>query len=114
MADFDKQQIEQKIGDPNVVVINVLDVEFYNNERIPGSKNAPSEAVDFIEQVSALASKDKSLLIYSQGADCPAAAAAARKLADEGYSHVEVLPGGLDAWKEAGGKLESDIPGAVG
>ena len=66
-----------------------------------------------MEQVEAVAAKDQPLIIYSGADDCPAASKAARMLEEEGFTKVFTYKGGMEDWKEAGGKLESNIPGAV-
>lgn len=90
----------------NFVLINVLDRESYENERICGSISIPlpgiKEAVNVIK-------RDETVVVHCSSPACTASAEAADELNKLGFEDVRRFVGGIKAWKEAGYCLEGNL-----
>ena len=102
-------------GSKDVVLVDVRSRKLWERERIPGSVS-----FDAAEWASVQDSphRDATIVVYC---DCPAEASAvivARSLREKGFRQVHPLGGGLEAWRQAGFKVEpggntvDDAPGA--
>lgn len=88
----------QLINREKAVVVDVSEAEEFALGHIGGAKNIP---VNAIEDKLAASVKNKALpliMVCPKGARASRAAAAAKKL---GYTNVQVLAGGLNAWRQA-------------
>ena len=88
----------QRINRDKAVVVDVREVDEFAAGHIAAAKNLP---IGQLENKLAATVKNKSLpliLVCATGARANKALATATKL---GYAQVEVLSGGLKAWKEA-------------
>ena len=94
----DVQGFAELVADTNVVVLDVRTVDEFNEGHIGGAVNIDQAQSDFVEQVKATISTDKTLAVYCRSGR--RSANAAGKLAAEGYKCVN-LKGGILAWKEA-------------
>jgi rhodanese-related sulfurtransferase len=74
---------------------------------LPGALNLPAEEFDshFAQLQPRLPSRAP-LVVYCGGAECGLSKELAGMLKDMGFSRVEVLRGGIDAWKAAGLPVE--------
>jgi len=88
-------------------VINVLDHDQYESKHIPGSINIPLEAADFVSRVgSAVANKDKPVVVYCASSDCHASEEAAAQLEEAGFTDVRDYRPGVEGWEQQGFELE--------
>ncbi len=87
-----------------LVVINVLDEEFYKDCHIKGSLNIPFEKV---EQV-AIDTIDKSaeVVLYCSNYQCTSSEYAAKKLYEKGFTNVSVYEAGVAEWYQQGYPVE--------
>jgi rhodanese-related sulfurtransferase/polyisoprenoid-binding protein YceI len=93
----------------NFFLIDTLPADHYQRVRLPGSANACVFEVDFIDQLKAISEdRDGEMVLYGSSSGSMDAIKAAEKLEDAGYSQVNVLTGGLDAWRSAGFPLEGE------
>ena len=91
------------INREDALVVDVRDPGEYGAGHILGAKNVPVARID--ERASELAKKkDRPLIIYCDGTDRSAKAAAALKR--QGFTRVANLSGGLSAWQQAGLPVE--------
>jgi rhodanese-related sulfurtransferase len=101
----------------NVLLIDVLSEDAFENEHIPGSENIPYENNDavFADKVENLAdSKDAEIIVYCASTDCPASSRAARSLEKAGFTNITAFEGGLQDWKDASYDLEGeDLAGGL-
>ena len=87
----------------DVVLIDVLAEDAFAKEHIAQSHNIPQSREDFARQVEDLAGgKDRPVVVYCASKDCQASPAAARKLAQAGFTDVTDFEGGVAEWKLAG------------
>lgn len=95
-------------GNEEFLLLNVLPVESFRKEHIPGSKNVPYDDVEFVQKVEALVpSKADKIVIYSGGIHCNKAIYAAKLLDQSGFSSIFEFPGGIEEWKKSGNLIET-------
>jgi len=100
---WSRWQEPEQVKDNNLVVINVLDQDFYNDCHIKGSVNV---ALDAIEQFSATLGKNTEIVVYCSNYQCSTSEYAAKKLKLLGYNHVYVYEGGIAEWYQKGLPVE--------
>lgn len=93
-------QPQKKSG---LVLVNVLDKEFYDDCRIKGSVHIPFE---MIENAADTIDKDADVVIYCSNYQCTSSEYAARKLQEQGFKHVSVYEGGMAEWYQEGLPVE--------
>mgnify|MGYP001051888280 CR=1 FL=1 len=106
-AEFEEismEELQAKIANNEVTVVDVNGTESYNQGHIPG-------AIDYIAVKEDFASKlpeDKDALIvaYCGNERCGAYAQAAQAAKELGYTNVKHFKPGIAGWKANGGKLE--------
>lgn len=86
----DKDEVAQMIKASNVVVVDARDEKSFASGHIDGAIN--------YGKASLPADKNAKLVFYCGGVKCPAAAKAAKKAAEEGYTNVMVFRGGWAEW----------------
>lgn len=87
------------IDSSKLVVINVLDPDYYQDCHITGSINIPFEHIE--ERMKSLSKKD-SYVFYCSNYACTAAPFAAEMLKNSGFADVSVFPGGIVQWYQKG------------
>jgi len=92
----------------DAVVVNTLPEDHFQKGHIPETKNVPESDPNFEQRVAEIAGgKDKPVIVYCASPECDSSPKAARKLEDAGFDKVYDFEGGVQAWKEAGGEVES-------
>jgi len=94
---------EELQGEERPVLINALSRDAYNEQRIPGSINIPTDDIKLAEQV--IPDKTQPIVVYCANADCNASPEAAQALLDLGYENVRDFEEGLAGWRQAGYNL---------
>lgn len=61
-----------------------------------------------LEEVQALLTPDKLILVYCSGRQCEDSLSLARILRSQGFQNVKIFVGGFEAWVKAGLKVERD------
>jgi rhodanese-related sulfurtransferase len=102
---IDIKQVEKAVG-TEAVILDARGGKYLDNRRIPGAKAlaAGSSAEDIAK---ALPDKDAAIITYCSNTKCPASKMLAHQLAELGYTNIQKYPGGIDAWEEAGKKVET-------
>lgn len=81
-----------------LIVVNVLDKEYYDDCHIKGSIHVPYEKVaDFAATVD----HEAELVFYCSNYMCTASGAAAQELMDLGFKHVWAYEAGMAEWYQA-------------
>jgi rhodanese-related sulfurtransferase len=102
------RMLEQK---EDLVLINVLDAESFEQEHIPGSHNVPSHDLNLVGEVERLAGrKDRRIVVYCANPQCHASPHAGERLERASFSNVVHYPGGMEGWKSAGHDVEHGAP----
>jgi len=89
----------EKSTEPKLVLINVLDPSYFSDCHIKGSINIPFEEVE--EKIKTL-SKNDHYVLYCSNHACTAAPFSAQQMQEAGFTHVELLPGGIVEWYQKG------------
>jgi rhodanese-related sulfurtransferase/polyisoprenoid-binding protein YceI len=96
------------------VLIDTLVPEHYEARHIPGAVSACVFEVVFLDLIGeAVRNKDTPIVVYGAGGDAFDVTVAADKLRRAGYAEVSTYPGGLNAWLDAGYRLEGTAPDIV-
>jgi rhodanese-related sulfurtransferase len=100
------EELQQRLQQGNSLHFwNVLTDGYFKGEMIPGSRRVPLNTIGR-EVSGAKSPKDEEIIVYCGGPTCPQSLQAAQKLTDLGYTNVKAYEGGLEAWKNAGNKIE--------
>lgn len=90
-------------------LIDTMLEDHFRRIHLPNSINACVFEVTFIDQVKAVTGdKDAEIVLYGSSTRSREAVMAAEKLDQEGYRHINVLEGGIKAWRSAGLSLEGE------
>lgn len=86
----------------NLVVVEALSEESYNDFHLPNAVNVPLDD-DFAEDIQrAIPDKETPVLVYCMDAECHASEKAGRRMEELGYAHIYDYEAGKMDWKEAG------------
>jgi rhodanese-related sulfurtransferase len=97
---------KKEIDAPKLLVINVLDKALYDDCHITGSIHVPFDQVtNYVRTLS----KDTEIVVYCSNYACTTSDYVAKKLYDQGFTHVMVYQGGMAEWKQHG--LPTEGPG---
>lgn len=89
----------KRLGEQDVVLIDVLDPESYEKVHLKGAINIPMEYLE--EEIRDRVDPDTPIITYSIDYECPISRMAAEKLAEMGYQDVSYYAGGKQEWLEA-------------
>src|SRR5437016_267351 len=98
-----KKSDMQESKKANMVVMNVLDKNLYDNCHIKGSVNVPFSDV---EQYAKDLDRDTKLVTYCANYQCSASGESARKLTQMGFKDVSAYEAGIVEWKQMGFPVE--------
>lgn len=102
-----REETRKKIeNDAEVVILEVLHWENYQEFHLPRAVNMPFED-QFEQQVEqGIPDKSQPVLVYSRDATCSTSVKAAMKLYEMGYDRVYQYEAGKEDWKQAGLPVE--------
>lgn len=103
MEIIDRETLQQKKRDnPNLVIVEVLEPDSYEESHLPGAMNVPL-STSFEETIQqAIPDKGQEIVVYCSDENCDASPNAAKKMENLGYQHVYNYSGGKKDWKGAG------------
>ena len=97
---------KKEIDAPKLLVINVLDKALYDDCHITGSIHVPfDQVISYVRDMS----KDTEIVVYCSNYACTTSDYVAKKLYDQGFTHVMVYQGGMAEWKQQG--MPTEGPG---
>lgn len=96
---------EMKEDEKDLVIVDVLGPEMFEEQHIPGAINIPFENI--AEKALEKLDKDQRIVLYCKNKACTASPRAAEKLDKLGFEKVYDYEKGLEAWKKAGKEVES-------
>ena len=83
---------------------------FYQVGHIQGAVNLPREDYEKKPDASILSQyRDRKLVLYCSGKDCPDSALLAAYLAKEGFQSIEIFEGGWPEWRSAGFPIQKGL-----
>lgn len=91
-------------GQSGTAVVDVREPAAFLQGHLPGSLNVPRRQV-----VTKSFLRSQSLVLLDDGLHLAELQALRAELREAGFAKVEVLDGGLNAWRRAGGKLEGSL-----
>jgi polyisoprenoid-binding protein YceI/rhodanese-related sulfurtransferase len=99
-------------GGRPVTLLDVLPKEAFEEQHLPGARNACVYEVTFLQSVQEMVPDlGEAIVVYCSGPDCLASKDAAERLAAAGYTGVHRFPGGRAEWQAAGHLLEGERSG---
>ena len=99
--------------DPDLLIINTLDRENFEDAHIPGSVNIPRSDDAFVEKVLREAgTTDRDIVVYCASEACNSSPQAARRLEESGFTSVYDFESGTKGWQQAGFDLAGQLVGA--
>ena len=116
MKTISKSALAQRLGSPNLTVVNVLApvkpphgdraYESYENIRIKGSVSIPRSELEAGRWKEL--DKGEEIVVHCSSYSCQASRKAARFLEEKGFN-VRAYEGGLKEWAEAGLPMEGKL-----
>ncbi|NBQ17511.1 rhodanese-like domain-containing protein [bacterium] len=98
--DFGKKKVA-----PSLVVVNVLDKEYYDDCHIPGSIHVPMAEVMEAAQKEGW-TKDTQVVVYCANYSCTASSSVCKQLVEAGYENACAYEAGTAGWAQAGLPVE--------
>lgn len=92
-----------EIGE-GVQILDLRPKADWDKGHLPKSKQLTLADENFTEKVKAMMDPKKPLLVYCRSGRC--SPKAAKLLREAGFTHVDELDGGLDAWEQEGRTVE--------
>lgn len=89
-------EFEEKLNDPNAVLLDVRSAFEFKGDKIKGAQNISVSSPDFSSRIDNL-DKNKTYLVYCQHG--PRGKEASKIMKDKGFLHVYNLSGGIEEWK---------------
>jgi hydroxyacylglutathione hydrolase len=94
------QQLKERMAqNPNILVLNILMPESYDNCHIRGSMNVP---LNTLAKSSTPWGKAQEIIVYCASKDSPSSKYAYSILTRNGFTNVAVYEGGIQEWQEKG------------
>ncbi|MCB9493141.1 MAG: rhodanese-like domain-containing protein [Epsilonproteobacteria bacterium] len=90
---------DEMANNPNLVVINVLAKEYFNDAHITGSIN---KSLDNLDELLNEYSENTPLVVYCASYQCSASRDAYKKLVEMGFTNVRAYEGGMKEWLAKG------------
>jgi rhodanese-related sulfurtransferase len=111
MKKIDAEELERRMANDEIVVVNVLPAIKYGAAHIPGTLNADLASDDFVSRVKRFAAGDQRqpVVVYCGGPRCDASARAVEKLTAAGFTDVARYEGGMEDWQQQGYEVTSSM-----
>ncbi len=107
MKRITREQLNERLANDGITVVEVLAPEYYRKFHLPGAINVPLGDT-FDEQIQQVVpDKDKPVVVYCQNTECQASPKAAQRMEELGYRQVFDYEEGKVDWQEAGLPVES-------
>ena len=103
---IDRDELEEKLANDEITLIEVLDEEEYERNHIKGAINVPLSEIG--REIKGKFSQDEEIVVYCADRSCGASPKAAKKLDKLGFENVFDYQGGKKDWKEAGNPMSGD------
>lgn len=87
------------------LVIDVLPSSSFRNGHIPGAVSLPVDQITRLES-KILGDRRSRIVVYCASRTCPHGPRAVSILAETGYQHISLFPGGIEEWTASGRGLE--------
>lgn len=98
-------ELEAAVDHDEVVVLEALPPEYYEEAHLPGARNLPLDLIDDLA-ASLVPEKDAAIVTYCSDDTCSNSKLAAERLESLGYTNVRAYEAGKRDWTDAGLPLE--------
>jgi rhodanese-related sulfurtransferase len=106
MQAISRDQLNQRLGEEGLPIVEVLPEKYYRKFHLPGAVNIPLDE-GFDEAIQRqVPDKSSPVVVDCLDSSCEASRKAARRMEDLGYEHVLDYEAGKADWKEAGLPVE--------
>ncbi len=106
MKNISRKDLNERLANDGVTLVEVLAPEYYNKFHLPGAINVPLDDA-FDEHIQeAVPDKNATVVVYCQNAECQASPKAAQRMDELGYRQVLDYAEGKMDWKQAGLPIE--------
>lgn len=104
-----RAELRDRIDAGDVIVVEALPPEYYDDAHLPGAINIPhTEVRDLAPRL--LPDKDAAIVVYCANEPCPNSGIAVHVLGKLGYTNVRDYEGGKQDWRDAGLPVEQGAP----
>jgi rhodanese-related sulfurtransferase len=104
-----RDELSSAIEAGDVVVVEALGPQYYEDAHLPGAINIPHTQVAELAP-ALLPDKDAAIVTYCSNTACQNSEVAARQLEALGYTNVRKYAEGKEDWRDAGLPLEAGAP----
>ncbi len=104
MKTIDKEELQKKLNNNEITLIDVLAEKEYNKSHIKGAVNIPMAKIGI--EANRKYDKNEPIVVYCSDKDCTASLTAGKKLEEMGFTEVYHYKGGKKEWSEAGLPME--------
>jgi len=108
-ATITRQELQQRIAEGNITVLEALPVSYWEAEHLPGAIAFPLDDIDG-QAARLLADKAATIAVYCSNTACNNSHVVAERLTRLGYSAVFRYTEGKEDWIGAGLPVESAAP----
>ncbi len=105
-SEISREELRQRLHDPQLLILDVLPNESYRSRHIPGALNIPLSGLEARAR-EALPDQGAEIAIYCNSVTCPIAEQAIRALQTMGYRNLRHYRGGITEWVESGERVET-------
>lgn len=111
MKKIDAEELDKRMANDEIVVVNVLPANKYAAAHIPGTLNADLAGDDFVSRVKEFAGGDQRqpVVVYCSGPRCNASARAVETLTAAGFTDVARYEGGTEDWQQQGYEVAASM-----
>jgi rhodanese-related sulfurtransferase len=105
------EETKQRFDGKSATFVDARARLYFQVGHIPGAISFPRETFEDNQDLSPLLPfKEKRLVIYCNGIDCPDSGLLAAYLVRTGFQQVEIFEGGWPDWERAGYPVEKNLP----
>ena len=104
-AGFNILEVEEVLAiteDFSRTLLDARSLDDYDQGHLPGSMSLSVKEFDvFFPDIQTMVFPEDPIVVYCSGPSCDEALLLARKLQEQGYQHIEIFAGGMEAWNAA-------------
>ncbi|MBS3787236.1 rhodanese-like domain-containing protein [Candidatus Bipolaricaulota bacterium] len=100
---IDRKELEEKLANDDIKLIEVLGEEEYERKHIEGAINVPLSEIG--KEIKGRFESDQDIVVYCADSECGASPKAAEKLDQFGFENVYDYEGGKKDWQEEGNPM---------
>ncbi len=104
----DYQFVQDATKDANVIIFDARTDKYFDQQVIPNAKHLPGNSTDQkIDEILKGIPKERKIIVYCGGIECPASEWLSEKLDKKGYTNIFEYKGGIEEWRKKGQATEN-------